>query len=196
MILHHITLTVILFSALWMLPSMVFAGPLAEYLDYSVVRPLSVTTKISNGLRFDVITPQSLPFKDVPQNRYYEAGWYRDELLVVRVVKTGELLHAQALKSNSIMFLEGSNSKKLSDDYVVLREHSGGASCCLIIHAFQTKPKFKKVLEHDNKYFDMTEVINGTHTLQLHKEPFFSSGSSAHPEYNAGIFNLKENHWE
>ena len=147
---------------------MVFAEPVAEYLDYSVVRPLSVTTKISNGLRFDVITPQSLPFKDVPQNRYYEAGWYRDELLVVRVVKTGELLHAQALKSNSIMFLEGSNSKKLSDDYVVLREHSGGASCCLIIHAFQTKPKFKKVLEHDNKYFDMTEVINGTHTLPVH----------------------------
>ena len=178
------------------LPFHVFAGPSAEYLDYSVVRPLVVTTKISNGLRFDVITPQSLPFKESPQKRYYEAGWYGDELLIVKEVKTGELLHAQPLKSSSIMFLEGSHSKKLSGDYVVLREHSGGASCCLIIHAFQTRPKFKKILEHNNEYFDMNEVIHGEHTLELHKEPFFSVGSSAQPEYSAGIFNLKENDWE
>jgi len=164
------------------LPFHVFAGPSAEYLDYSVVRPLVVTTKISNGLRFDVITPQSLPFKESPQKRYYEAGWYGDELLIVKEVKTGELLHAQPLKSSSIMFLEGSHSKKLSGDYVVLREHSGGASCCLIIHAFRTKPKFKKILEHNNEYFDMSEVIHGEHTLELHKEPFFSIGSSAHPK--------------
>ena len=178
------------------LPFHVFAGPSAEYLDYSVVRPLVVTTKISNGLRFDVITPQSFPFKDLPQNRYYEAGWYADELLVIRVINTGELVHVQTLKSSSIKFLRGSGSKKLSDDYVVLREHSGGVSCCLIIHAFQTKPKFKKVLEHNNEYFDMTEVIHGEHTLELHKEPFFSGGSSAHPDYNASIFDLKENDWE
>ena len=177
-------------------PSHVFSEPSAEYLDYNVVRTLLVTTKISNGLRFDVITPQTLPFEDLPQNRSYEAAWYSDELLVVRTVKTGKLLHAQTLKSSSIMFLEGFNSKKLSDDYVVLREHSGGASCCLIIHAFQTKPKFKKILEHNNKNFDMTEVIQGEHTIELHKEPFFSVGSSAELKYNASIYNLKENDWE
>ena len=94
------------------------------------------------------------------------------------------------------MFLEGFNPKKLSDDYVVLREHSGGDSCCLIIHAFQTKPKFKKILEHNNKNFDMTEVIQGEHTIELHKEPFFSVGSSAELKYNASIYNLKENDWE
>ena len=196
MILCHFTLTASLFVSALMLPFQTFADSSVKYLDYSVVRPLEITTKISNGLRFDLITSQTTPFKDLPQNRYYQAGWYGDELLVVRMVKTGELLHAQPLKSSSIMFMEGSNSKKLSDDYVVLREHSGGASCCLIIHAFQTAPNFKKVLEHNNKYFDMTEVIHGGHMLELHKEPFFSGGSSAPPEYNAAIFNLKENGWE
>ena len=196
MILCHLPLTASLFAAALMLPFQTFAESSAKYLDYSVVRPLVVTTRISNGLRFDVITVQSFPFKDLPKNRYYEAGWYDDELLVVRALKTGELLHAQLLKSSSVMFLVGSESRKLSDDYVVLREHSGGASCCLIIHAFQTKPKFEKVLEHNNEYFDMTEVIHGEHTLELHKEPFFSGGSSAHPKYNASIFNLRENDWE
>ena len=127
-------------------PSHVFSEPSAEYLDYNVVRTLLVTTKISNGLRFDVITPQTLPFEDLPQKRNYEAAWYSDELLIVRVVKTGELLHAQPLKSSAIKFLKGTKSNKLSNDYVVIREHTGGASCCFIVHAFQTKPKFKKLL--------------------------------------------------
>ena len=90
----------------------------------------------------------------------------------------------------------GAKSKKLSNDYVVIREHTGGASCCFIVHAFQTKPTFKKLLEHNNDFFDMTEVIHGEHTLELHKEPLFSVGSSAHPKYNPGIFNLKNNDWE
>ena len=196
MIKCHLTVTASLLAVELVLPSRIFAEQATKYLDYSVVRPLVVTTRISNGLRFDVITPQSFPFEDLPKDRYYEASWYDDELLVVRAVKTGELIHAQPLKSSSVMFLEGSDSRKLSDDYVVLREHSGGASCCLIIHAFQTKPKFEKVLEHNNEYFDMTEVVHGEHTLELHKEPFFSGGSSAYPEYNASIFNLKENDWE
>ena len=178
-------------SLLLALPIQVFAGPSAEDLDYGVIRPLVVTTKITNGLRFDVITPKSFALKD-----RQEAGWYSDELLIVRVVKTGELLHAQPLKSSSIKFLEGSKSKKISNDYVVIREHTGGASCCFIIHAFQTKPKFKKLLEHNNDFFDVTEVIHGEHTLELHKEPLFSVGSSAHPKYSPGIFNLKKNDWE
>ncbi len=185
-----------LFAVSLMLRCQAFAGPLAEHLDFSIVRPLVVTTKISNGLRFDVITSQSFPFKDLPKNRYYEAGWYGDELLVVRLVNSGELLHTQPLKSSSIVFLEGSNSKKLSDDYVVIREHSGDISCCLIIHVFQTKPKFRKLLEHNNEHFDMTEVIHGEHTLELHKKSIFSGGSLAHSGYNANIFNLKENDWE
>ena len=173
------------------LPIQVFAGPSAEDLDYSVIRPLVVTTKISNGLRFDVITPKSFALED-----RQEAGWYSDELLVVRVIKTGELLHAQPLKSSGIEFLKGAKSKKLSNDYVVIREHTGGASCCFIVHAFQTKPAFKKLLEHNNDFFDMTEVIHGEHTLELHKKPLFSVGSSTHPKYNPGIFNLKKNGWE
>ena len=173
------------------LPIQVFAGPSTEDLDYSIIRPLVVTTKISNGLRFDVITPKSFALRD-----RQEAGWYSDELLIVRVVKTGELLHAQPLKSSGIEFLKGAKSKKLSNDYVVIREHTGGASCCFIIHAFQTKPNFRKLLEYNNEYFDMTEVIHGEHTLELHKEPFFSMGASAFPNYNPNIFNLKENDWE
>ena len=173
------------------LPIQVFAGPSAEDLDYSVIRPLVVTTKISNGLRFDVITPKSFSLED-----RQEAGWYSDELLIVRVIKTGELLHAQPLKSSGIKFLKGTKSNKLSNDYVVIREHTGGASCCFIIHVFQTKPKFKKLLEHNNEYFDMTEVIHGEHTLELRKKPLFSVGSSAHPKYNPGIFNLKKKDWE
>ena len=175
------------------LPMQVFAGPSAEDLDYGVIRPLVVTTRISNGLRFDVITPKSFALED-----RQEAGWYSDELLIVRVVKTGELLHAQPLKSSGIEFLKGAKSKKLSNDYVVIREHTGGASCCFIVHAFQTKPKFKKILTHNNDFFDMTEVIQGEHILELHKEPFFLIGPFSHAglKYNATIYNLKKNDWE
>tara|TARA_A100001011_G_scaffold22931_1_gene22931 strand:+ start:316 stop:891 length:576 start_codon:yes stop_codon:yes gene_type:complete len=191
MTVHKLTLSISILAASLMLAAPAKAGPSAEDLDYRVIRPLVVTTKISNGLRFDVITPKSFALED-----RQEAGWYSDELLIVRVVKTGELLHAQPLKSSGIEFLKGAKSKKLSNDYVVIREHTGGASCCFIIHAFQTTPKFKKLLEHNNDFFDMTEVIHGEHTLELHKEPLFSVGSSAHPQYNPGIFKLKKNGWE
>ena len=114
------------------------------------------------------------------------------------VVKTDEFLNAQPLRSSSVRFLNKSKSNKLSDDFVVMREHTGGTSCCFIIHAFQTTPKFKKILTHNNDFFDMTEVIQGEHILELHKEPFFLIGPFSHAglKYNPSIYNLKKNDWE
>ena len=74
---------------------------------------------------------------------------------------------------------------------VLVQFSAGWCGNCRIM-----KPKFKKILEHNNKNFDMTEVIQGEHTIELHKEPFFSVGSSAELKYNASIYNLKENDWE
>jgi hypothetical protein len=56
----------------------------------------------------------------------------------------------------------------LSKDLVLLREWSGGASCCWIIHAFQTKPGFKRLLTHNNDHFKPEEFIVGKDTLELY----------------------------
>ena len=167
-----------------------YAGPI----ESECQRPENnVKTKIINGLRFDLFGRKAGILMDSQK-----CNWDDGNFLKVTVVKTDELLHAQPLRSSSVRFLNKSKSNKLSDDFVVMREHTGGASCCFIIHAFQTKPKFKKILTHNNDFFDMTEVIQGEHILELHKEPFFLIGPFSHAglKYNATIYNLKKNDWE
>jgi hypothetical protein len=115
------------------------------------------------------------------------------QLLKVSDLKTGKVIHAAALKSDGVKFIENT---MLSEDYIVIREWTGGASCCFIVHAFQTKPTFKKLLEHNNEYFDSSELIVGKTKLGLHKEPFISIGGGAHPKYNPAIFDLKTGDWE
>jgi len=172
-------------------PQTASAGPSSEDMDYSVTRPLKVVTKVSNGIRFDVITPLAHTNVEGGQDSF----WYTDELIVIRDLKTGKVLHAEHPASGNVTFVK---SKKLSSDYVVIREWSGGASCCLIIHAYQTRPEFKKVLEHNNDFFDRTELVVGETTLELHKEPAINFGPSSHSQlkYNPAKFDLKTGKWD
>lgn len=93
-------------------------------------------------------------------------------------------------------------STVLSKDYKIFREWSGGNSCCLIFHVFQTKPVFKKILQHSNDFFDATEIVVGPHLLEFHrydlkKQPNHLKGLFAHfgLKYNPSIFDLKKRCW-
>ena len=65
------------------------AGPSAEDMDYSIVRPLRVMTKASNNIRFDINAPET-PHMDVAGGE--NASWYSDELLIVRKIDNGKIL--------------------------------------------------------------------------------------------------------
>jgi len=49
------------------------------------------------------------------------------------------------LKSEKVEFV---GTGRLSENFVVIKEWSGGGSCCYLITAFQTLPTFKILLEH------------------------------------------------
>jgi hypothetical protein len=56
----------------------------------------------------------------------------------------------------------------LSKDFFVLRQWSGGASCCWVVQAFRTKPSFKLVLNHENDHFKPDKFVVGKDTLELY----------------------------
>ena len=180
-------LNVILFLFL-MSASHAAAGPSPEDMDYSISRTERMDTEVRNGYRFDFIRPIKPNF-DIPGGQ--NASWYGDELIVVRKIGSGEVVYARSLKSDNVEIL----SDGLSDDYLVMREYSGG-SCCFWISAFRTKPSFELILMHNNDYFDMSNVINGEHTIELHRDPFIQIGGGAHPEYNPKLFDLKTGRWK
>ncbi|MBT5875758.1 MAG: hypothetical protein HOH43_20200 [Candidatus Latescibacteria bacterium] len=167
-----------------------WAGPSAENMDYSVVRPLKIFTKVSNGIRFDIVKPADTFLKNGDM-----ADWYTDQVLIVRNVKSGQVLHSQTLKSDKVSFVI---DERLSKDFIVIKEWSGGASCCLIVHAYRTRPSFKKLLEHDNNFFDRTDLIAGSDRLVLYKESVFFIYPSSHSQlkYTPAVFNLRRNRWE
>lgn len=90
-------------------------------------------------------------------------------------------------------------SDVLSKDYLIFKEWTGGGSCCLVFHVFQTKPTFKKLLEHNNDFFDATEIVIGPHQLELHRYKEHLQPSSIQPHvnlrYNPSIYDLKQNRW-
>ncbi len=49
---------------------------------------------------------------------------------------------------------------------------------------------------HNNDYFDMPKVINGEHTIELHRDPSIQIRGGAHPEYTPKLFNLNTGRWE
>jgi hypothetical protein len=167
-----------------------WAGPSPEDMNYSIDRPLKIITKVSNGTRFDLILPTE-PFL----KNHNMASWYQDQLLVIRDVKSGQVQHTQTLKSDNVTFV---SDKQLSSDFVVISEWSGGASCCLIVHVYQTKPSFEKLLEHNNDFFDSTDLVAGPNKLELYKKPwrFKYPASHAQLKYTPRIFDLRLGLWQ
>jgi hypothetical protein len=87
----------------------------------------------------------------------------------------------------------------ISDDYVLLREWSGGASCCWIIHAFQTKPGFKRLLNHGNDHFKPEKFVVGKDTLELYDpdSEVYSGNSRSHANlvYEPIHYDLRNERW-
>jgi hypothetical protein len=178
--------------ALFVFSSSALAGPSPEDIDYSPIRPLRVMTKVSNNIRFDIIIPEA-PYELVAGG--VEASYYSDEILIVRQIDSGKILYSRQLKSASVKFI---GADKLAENYVVMREWSGGASCCLLITAFQTSPEFKIILEHNNDFFDMTEIVAGPEKLELFRSdentPYPASHSAL--RYVPSYFDLSQGKWE
>jgi hypothetical protein len=179
--------------ALMLLPSgYSLAGPDTKDLSHAYPRPLKVVSHISNGIRFDVITPEE-PVDILEDGE--EASWYQDGLFIVRSLDTLEVLHIHPLNSyDGPEFLE---SDLLSGDYVLVNEWSGGASCCKIIHAFQTSP-FKEILiGYDNALFDVEIVSKDQIALHVFNEN--GPNADQHPkfwEYSPQVFDLRTGEWQ
>jgi hypothetical protein len=152
-----------------------------------------MVTKVSNNIRFDIITPKDAIARVAGGE---EASWYSDELVIVRQLDNGKILYSRELKSANVEF---SGAGLLSDDFVVLEEWSGGGSCCLLITAFQTLPKFKVILEqHNNDFFDRTEIVAGPEKLELHRSDEDAPYPASHSQlqYSPAFFDLRRGKWE
>jgi len=182
-------------------PNHSWAGPSLKDItfEYEFQRPLKVVSKMSNGFRFDIVTPKD------PQRRLgkdYDnsnSSRYGDEYLIVWPPLNeaedwpSEPVYIKRLRSEGVKFI---SNGPLSDDYVVIREWDGGGSCCFIIQAFQTKPKFKKLIEHNNDFFDGTTIPVGKYEIELHKDPPPNPSSHAALKYTPRLFNLKKGEWK
>ena len=83
------SLSAVMSLFLFAISSTAIAGPSAEDMNYSIVRPLRVITNASNNIRFDIIVPET-PHMDVAGGG--NASWYSDELLIVRQLDNGKIL--------------------------------------------------------------------------------------------------------
>jgi len=184
-----------------LLPSQSWAGPSLKDLEmeYEFQRPLKVDSKMSNEFRFDIVTPKDV--ESILGNDIFasNSSGYGDQYLIVWPPINeaedwpSEPVYIKRLKSWSAEFLENG---PLSEDYIIIREWSGGTSCCFIIHAFQTKPEFKKLIEHNNDFFDRSTIPAGEHEIELHENPLSYPSSHALLKYNPRLFNLKTMEWK
>jgi hypothetical protein len=163
------------------------AGPSPEEMDYSVERPLKVQTVVRGDFRFDVITPKS-PQMDVPGGQV--SSWYLDELFVVRKLVDGEVVHSLSLRSENVKFV----TEGLNDHFIILKEWSGGISCCDWIHVFRADSSFEVILSHNNFGFDANKIIHDENTLLLHREPLISIGKP-NSIFNPKKFDLRSREW-
>ena len=87
----------------------------------------------------------------------------------------------------------------LSKEFVILREWGGGASCCWIIHAFQTKPGFKRLLTHNNDHFKPEGFVVGKDTLELYDPDSdkYSDPGRSHASliYEPILYDLRSEQW-
>ena len=196
--LRRITVGLVL-TLLMVLPAM--GGPSLKdsEMEYEFQRPLKVVSKMSNEFRFDIVTPKASETILGKDSFASNSSWYGDEYLIVwpPFNEAGdwpsEPVYIKRLRTSSTEFVKNG---PLSEDYVVIRESSGGASCCFIIHAFQTKPEFKKLIEHNNDFFDRSTIPAVEHEIELHKNPLSYPSSHALLKYNPRLFNLKTLEWK
>jgi uncharacterized protein len=86
----------------------------------------------------------------------------------------------------------------LSEDIVIINEWGGRGSCCYIVHAFQTKPKFKRLLRHNNKLFDPDASIVGKDTIELYDQSDTYDDTSKSRDklvYTPTQFDLRNERW-
>jgi len=190
-----------LFLLCLLLPNQAWAGPSyqEDEMEYGFSRPLKVVSKMSNGFRFDIVTPEQ-SVKVLGSDVYYsDSSNYGDTYLVAwpPIDDTGimrrESVYITRLRSDDVHFIDNG---PLADDYIIIREWSGGASCCSIVHAFQTKPEFKKLIEHDNDFFDMPTIPIGEHEIELHENPESYPSSHSQLKYNPKVFDLRKQEWK
>jgi hypothetical protein len=88
---------------------------------------------------------------------------------------------------------------KLSDDIVVFKHWTGGASCCYVITAYQTKPTFKQILKHENDHFKADSFIVGKDTIELYDGKVRDYGDNyrvhANLVYKPILFDLRNERW-
>lgn len=169
-------------------PIRIAAGPSYEDMEYNISRPLTVKTTVKGDYRFDIILPAKPNF-DVPDGQ--NSSWYGDEMLVVRKVDTSEIIYSRSLMSENVRIV----TDGLAEEFIIMREWSGGMSCCLWITSFRTAPKFEVILRHNNDHFDSTQIVAGPGLLELHRNPTMQMGGSAHPEYRPRLFDLGLGSW-
>ena len=171
------------------------SGKESEF-DYSHPRYLEVVTKVSNGIRFDIYTRSHdvydfHPNKDVEGDHYFRD--YEDMILVVRRVGEREVLYANAFGylggATSAKFIE---SDDLSEQFVIVQEWTGGASCCYVHHVFTTAPEFKMLLERDTDSHVAEKPITGPDLFEIHsnEKPTYTSNSHVGYQYNPEVIDL------
>jgi len=145
--------------------------------------PPEITSKTSNGYRFDIIVEKPKEFSTAT-----------DTHLTVTLPGESQPYYDMQLATNHSTFVE---DVLLSDDFVVVREWSGGASCCLFIHIFSTKPYFRYLHRNNNDFFDKTKLVVGEDKLELHEwyGAEWKGGVHAGLEYQPRVFDLRKGHW-
>jgi uncharacterized protein YecT (DUF1311 family) len=149
------------------------------------LEPLKVDFRVVNGIGFLITQKQ-----EVGQDE-----WDAKVTLEIFSSESSHPLETVELGSRHYDYFGEDN---LSDDIVVINEWGGGASCCYIVHAFQTKPKFKRLLRHNNDFFDPDASMVGKDTIELYDHSdTYSSPSKSHVTliYTPTQFDLRNDRW-
>jgi hypothetical protein len=144
-----------------------------------------VSVHLSNGYKF-VFTKRYYIDSDLPADTILEVFKGDEERPVERVVIDS-------------WYVDVVEDDLLSEEFVVLREWNGGASCCWFVQAFRTKPAFKRLLNHENDHFKPEELVVGKDTLELYDpdSEVYSGTRKSHANlvYEPIHFNLRNEKW-
>ena len=183
---HLVLLIVSITSALF--PVQLLAGPSQYELDYSFARPLTIETRIFNGLRFNIIKPKD-PSATFEGSRWMAELW-GDNYLIIDVrsdySNSGSVLVAERTEGEFSFDAMDKMTAKFGDQeqfYVVITEWNGGRDYWY--HAYSTRPKFKKILELNStsdyyevtapnqlKFFVMNDDIEGLENCSMAEWPY------------------------
>jgi len=161
---------------------------LASDFDYSRPRYLEIRTKISNGIRFDLITRS----REIDQLSDHPSS-YQDDMLVIREDGFGKFLHAAPIGfTTGPVHAEFIAGPDLSEQFVIIREWTGGASCCYVHYVYTTEPELRRILRRETDFHASENPIVGKDKFEIHsnKNPTFTSKSHAGYQYNPEVIDL------